>query len=103
MARSRPPATTRVTAPQPPFPLSAELWQAVVAELELSPQQERVARLLLLGYGAKEIADRLNLALSTIQTYLTRMFHRLKISKRMQFATHVMSLAVQIVQSQQVS
>jgi DNA-binding NarL/FixJ family response regulator len=48
----------------------------------LPPSLRRIARLLTAGLADKEIADRLEMPLTTVRTYVQRIFRRLKISSR---------------------
>jgi DNA-binding NarL/FixJ family response regulator len=70
------------TKPLPPLPLPPARWATVVAQLELSGQQSRVAELVIRGLGDKEIAAELGLSMGTVRTYISRLFVRLNVTDR---------------------
>jgi len=51
---------------------------------QLSPREEEVLELLANGYLYKEIADRLNVTIPTINTYVRRMYEKLHVRSRAQ-------------------
>lgn len=57
---------------------------AVAAELDLSPRQMQVLRLLIQGATNKVIGRELSLAESTVKTHLASIFERLKVNNRTQ-------------------
>jgi DNA-binding NarL/FixJ family response regulator len=61
--------------PPPPVPAEA---------LELSPREHEVLGLLARGYLYKEIAESLNLALPTVNTYIRRIYEKLHVRSRSQ-------------------
>ncbi len=52
----------------------------------LSPRELDVLRLIAKGYGNKEIADKLEISLSTVKTHIQDILARLKVSDRTQAA-----------------
>lgn len=52
----------------------------------LSPRELDVLRLIADGYGNKEIADKLEISLSTVKTHIEEILARLKVSDRTQAA-----------------
>lgn len=72
--------------------LSADAWQHIVAELQLSPQQARIVALILQGKQDKEIAAELNLNRYTIRTYLRRVFDRAELEDRMALVLRIFAL-----------
>jgi DNA-binding NarL/FixJ family response regulator len=51
---------------------------------ELSPREQEVLELLARGYLYKEIADRLNISVPTVNTYIRRMYEKLQVRSRAQ-------------------
>jgi DNA-binding NarL/FixJ family response regulator len=76
-----------------PLPLDRYLWNAVAQTLALSPQQTRIAEMILRGKQDKEIAAELNLSVPTVRTYLKRIFDRLGVSDRVGLILRVFALA----------
>ncbi len=60
-----------------PLPLQA-------AAEELSPREQEVLELLARGYLYKEIAERLNISVPTVNTYVRRMYEKLHVRSRAQ-------------------
>ena len=53
-------------------------------EQELSPREQEVLELLAGGYLYKEIAERLNISVPTVNTYVRRMYEKLQVRSRAQ-------------------
>jgi DNA-binding NarL/FixJ family response regulator len=51
---------------------------------ELSPREQEVLELLARGYLYKEIAERLNISVATVNTYVRRMYEKLHVRSRAQ-------------------
>jgi DNA-binding NarL/FixJ family response regulator len=51
---------------------------------ELSPREQEVLELLARGYLYKEIAERLNITVPTVNTYIRRMYEKLHVRSRAQ-------------------
>ena len=51
---------------------------------QLSPREQEVLELLARGYLYKEIADRLNISVPTVNTYVRRMYEKLHVRSRAQ-------------------
>jgi DNA-binding NarL/FixJ family response regulator len=51
---------------------------------ELSPREQEVLELLARGYLFKEIAERLNISMPTVETYVRRMYEKLHVRSRAQ-------------------
>jgi DNA-binding NarL/FixJ family response regulator len=51
---------------------------------ELSPREQEVLDLLARGYLYKEIAERLNISVPTVNTYVRRMYEKLHVRSRAQ-------------------
>jgi DNA-binding NarL/FixJ family response regulator len=62
---------------------SAPASAAPVGE-ELSPREQEVLELLARGYLYKEIAERLNISVPTVNTYVRRMYEKLHVRSRAQ-------------------
>jgi DNA-binding NarL/FixJ family response regulator len=57
---------------------------SVAAGQELSPREQEVLELLARGYLYKEIAERLNISIPTVNTYVRRMYEKLHVRSRAQ-------------------
>jgi DNA-binding NarL/FixJ family response regulator len=51
---------------------------------DLSPREQEVLDLLARGYLYKEIAERLNISVPTVNTYVRRMYEKLHVRSRAQ-------------------
>jgi DNA-binding NarL/FixJ family response regulator len=60
---------------------------------ELSPREQEVLELLAQGYLYKEIADRLNIGVPTVNTYIRRMYEKLHVRSRAQAVAKYAHLA----------
>jgi len=58
--------------------------QAAPQSEQLSPREQEVLDLLARGYLYKEIADRLNISVPTVNTYVRRMYEKLHVRSRAQ-------------------
>lgn len=54
-------------------------------DISLPPSLKRIATLLAHGYSDKEIAQRSDVSLSTVRTYVTRIFQRMEVHSRGEF------------------
>jgi DNA-binding NarL/FixJ family response regulator len=59
---------------------------------ELSPREQEVLELLARGYLYKEIAERLNISVPTVNTYVRRMYEKLHVRSRAQAVAKVSGL-----------
>ncbi|HEX2837341.1 MAG TPA: helix-turn-helix transcriptional regulator [Phycisphaerales bacterium] len=75
------------------LPLDAQTWDAVVVQLGLAPQQERVVRLIVCGARDKRIASELGLKLPTVRTYLDRIYRRVGVRDRLELVVKVFTTA----------
>ncbi len=60
---------------------------------ELSPREQEVLELLARGYLYKEIADRLNISVPTVNTYIRRMYEKLHVRSRGQAVAKYVQLS----------
>ncbi len=60
---------------------------------ELSPREQEVLDLLARGYLYKEIAERLNVTVPTVNTYVRRMYEKLHVRSRAQAVARYANLA----------
>jgi DNA-binding NarL/FixJ family response regulator len=60
---------------------------------ELSPREQEVLELLARGYLYKEIAERLNISVPTVNTYVRRMYEKLHVRSRAQAVAKYAHLA----------
>lgn len=63
----------------PPLPLPLQLWTTIVTRLELCQREKQVVELILRHQKQKEIARRLGIKPSTVQSYLQRIYLRLRV------------------------
>lgn len=64
----------------PPLPLPMQLWTSIVSRLRLCQREEQVVELILRHQKQKEIARRLGITPSTVQSYLQRIYLRLRVA-----------------------
>ena len=87
--------------PQPPddVPLPAPLgkteWDAVVSQLALAPQQERIVKLIMRSHGDKQIVYQLGIAQPTVRTYLSRVFRQAQVEDRVQLIHRIYAIAIE--------
>ncbi len=90
-------ASSRQTTPADacplPPPLDEQAWAAVICELALAPQQERIVRRIMRSMPDKQIARELGLAMPTVRTYLGRVFERAGVQDRVQLVHRVYAIA----------
>ena len=60
---------------------------------ELSPREQEVLDLLARGYLYKEIAERLNISIPSVNTYVRRMYEKLHVRSRAQAVAKYAHLA----------
>ena len=58
----------------PALPLASDHWDAIVQAMGLSPRQAEIAALMARGAQLNEMADLLDLAVSTIRTQQERIY-----------------------------
>ena len=66
---------------------------ALSGQDELSPREQEVLDLLARGYLYKEIAERLNISVPTVNTYVRRMYEKLQVRSRAQAVAKYAHLA----------
>jgi RNA polymerase sigma factor (sigma-70 family) len=67
--------------------------RAAAAADDLSPREQEVLDLLARGYLYKEIAERLNISVPTVNTYVRRMYEKLHVRSRAQAVAKYTHLA----------
>jgi DNA-binding CsgD family transcriptional regulator len=63
---------------------TAEPDRNTLTRLGISPREEDVVRLLLLGLSYKEIAEKLFISLPTVQTHVTRIYQKAGVNSKME-------------------
>jgi len=76
----------------PPLPMPADKFTLIVKQMDLSPQQARVVELILRNCGDKEIAAEMQLQVSTVRTYIGRLFDRLGVENRLALVLKIFAL-----------
>lgn len=74
------------------LPIDDELWRQVIREMKLSPQQARIIELLLRKMKYKDIAQRTDLSVHTVRTYLQRVFLKHRVADRDELLIHIMTV-----------
>jgi len=64
-------------------------WDTVTRRLNLSPQQEVLAHNLLRGESDKQIAREMGIAVPTVRSHITRLFHKLNVNDRVELILHL--------------
>jgi DNA-binding CsgD family transcriptional regulator len=67
-------------------------WDQVVDELNMSPRQADVVRLILAGKRDKQIAIKLGMSLPTVRTHLRIIFSRLDVKDRVELVLSVFAV-----------
>jgi DNA-binding NarL/FixJ family response regulator len=75
------------------LPLPHDKWRQIADSLELPPRQARIVELILRNYCDKQIAAAMGLKVPTVRTYLTRIFHRLKVADRMELVLRIFTIS----------
>ena len=70
---------------------SEQEWSRVTQRLCLSPQQDALARNLLLGKSDKQIAREMGIAVPTVRSHITRLFRKFELSDRVELILHFVS------------
>ena len=73
------------------------IWQAIVVQLKLSPQQTLIVESILRGNQDKQIAEELDLSVATVRTYLNRIFERTGVRDRLNLVLKIFKMAQQLV------
>jgi DNA-binding NarL/FixJ family response regulator len=68
---------------------SNKAWAGIVKKLGVSPREGEVARCVLAGLGDQQIAEKLGVSLSTIQTHMNRIYKRLAIHRRTELVKRI--------------
>jgi len=64
-------------------------WERVRCGLKLSAQQGALAHNLLLGKSDKQIAMEMGIAVPTVRSHITRLFHKFDVSDRVELILHL--------------
>ncbi|MGH7242354.1 MAG: response regulator transcription factor [Phycisphaerales bacterium] len=75
------------------FPIEPEIWTQTVLKLGLTPQQVKIAELLLSGMRDKQIASALGLRIPTVRTHLTRAFQHVGVQDRVELILRIFAVA----------
>lgn len=84
--------------------ISQQEWTDLQRCLHLSERQAQIARLLVQGKADKQIAYELGVSISTVRTYMDRLFRRLDLHDRVELIVHMFRcVREQSTESQRVS
>jgi DNA-binding NarL/FixJ family response regulator len=73
--------------------ISEQEWLALRENLGLSRQQAEIIRHILCGASDREIAEGMEISVSTVRTYLHRLFRKFDLNDRLKLALHVVACA----------
>jgi len=71
---------------------SPQQWDELTRNLELSPRQYDVVRCIFKGFSDKQIAADLAISISTVRSYLWRLFIKFDVHDRNELVLHVVSV-----------
>ena len=91
------PTVSCASAYAPELPMTPLIWQAIVVQLKLSPQQTLIVESILRGNQDKQIAEELDLSVATVRTYLNRIFERTDVRDRLNLVLKIFKMAQQMV------
>lgn len=77
------------------FPMDDATWNKIAEELSLSPQQERIAKLVLCDMQDRDIASKLTLTVPTVRTYMSRIFERTGVTTRLTLVLKIFRMAME--------
>jgi DNA-binding CsgD family transcriptional regulator len=80
----------------PPLPITASQWLAIVRTLKLSPRQAKVAELSLRSMSRKEMAKTLGITVPTVRSHLQRIHARTGTRDKMALAMRVLAVSHQV-------
>ena len=73
--------------------VSEQEWLTLRENLGLSRQQAEIIRHILRGASDREIAEQMEISVSTVRTYMNRLFHKFHLNDRLKLALHVVACA----------
>jgi DNA-binding NarL/FixJ family response regulator len=82
----------------PPLPVAADHWQAMIDAMKLSPQQAKVAELMVRGAQLKEIASILGIKACSVRNQQERMYAKLGIRCGKELFAHILGVSYQVYQ-----
>jgi DNA-binding CsgD family transcriptional regulator len=65
------------------------VWAAIACKLRFAPREKQIVELILRRQQHKEIAKRLGIKPCTVQTYLQRVYHRLRLPDHDALVLHI--------------
>jgi DNA-binding NarL/FixJ family response regulator len=74
--------------PPPKAPVSEQEWARLKEKLGLPSRQAQILYRILHAKSDKEIADELEITVTTVRTYLTRMFQKFGVNDRVGLVVH---------------
>ncbi len=70
---------------------SDDEWERIKEAMRLSPRQLDVVKCLFRGFGDKQIANHLGIAVSTVRAYMSKLFLKLSAADRVEVILCVLS------------
>lgn len=70
---------------------SNDEWHSIIQQLSVPKRQSEVLKLVFHGYSDKQIANRLDIAMPTVRTYMHRLFNHFDVQDRHELVVCVFS------------
>lgn len=78
------------------MPVAVDHWQAIIDAMKLSPQQAKIAELMVRGAQLKEVASALDIKACSVRNQQERMYAKLGIRCGKEFFAHVLGVSYQV-------
>lgn len=78
--------------------LTPEDWEKLTSEMGISAREQSVAELLFVGKSRKQIAQELHCAMGTVRVHIDRLFDKLNVSDRLEFAIRIIRIHLELSQ-----
>jgi DNA-binding NarL/FixJ family response regulator len=69
--------------------LSEQEWDVLTHDLNLTPRQTQIARLVAAGMPDKQIAWQLGVSFSTVRAHMSQLFEKCGVSSRLELLAHI--------------
>ncbi len=64
-------------------------WEEIIGALSIPHRQSQVVRNILKGYSDTQIANEMEISVSTVRTHISRLFEKFEIQDRHELLLHV--------------